>query len=319
MSASILATVQSVERLLAHEEGRARHYESQELTPSYRRAVASASIKSFFSAMSRLSFDSVFINILRAYELPPAARREVEKASLRWGKTRISIPKDDEVLRLHTSFYQSLIADVALVKRVLAEGKPCVDNVCAVACFRVVNAGGFDAKTMETAKAVVDEGVRLLRQHHLDWLCYGTVNVTNTIYGGSKVLAFYDPKVDEMFIRANIKRAEHDALLTFLHELGHRLEKKVNGMFVRSSGASSTTEFGRAVSKLYASYYRENASVARAKIDAVTIPKQGDTFPINKGRSPSSSTASSLARSTARRSKPEAARRSSSRSPRPTR
>lgn len=225
---------------------------------------------------NHVDLHGVFVEILRLYELPTPIRRNVEKASLRWSKTKLVLPRDTHAL-LARAFKMQLEAkhDVDVIRKALAYGKPCVGNVCAVSCFRVVNTGGFDEKTMDTVRAVVDEGVRLLRKHDLDWLCYGDVFVANTVLRSSKVLAFYNRDRDDMFVRANLKKQEGVAVRTFIHELGHRFEARV-----AKSGVAQ--DFDRALMRLFTEY-KWNVGPERAEVRTAR-PEPGSQFPINKGK-----------------------------------
>jgi hypothetical protein len=122
--------------------------------------------------------------------------------------------------------YKQMMADLHEARRVGVSHGACmlVDPARSVMAgpFTLVNTGGFSPETMAKVKAVVEEAARLIEAKGLGVILYGDIYVTNTI-NRSRILAFYEPDTDEMFVRANIKK-DFDTTRTVIHELGHRLD-----------------------------------------------------------------------------------------------
>jgi hypothetical protein len=121
---------------------------------------------------------------------------------------------------------------LAAAKEALAHGKPrgagepgAVQETLRAGPFKVVNTGGFDDKTMAEVQAVVEKSAQLLQARGLGRVCYGDVLVSRTL-SRQNVLAFYLVSKDELFVRANLRGKQHDAVQTICHELGHRLHFK---------------------------------------------------------------------------------------------
>jgi len=93
-------------------------------------------------------------------------------------------------------------------------------------CFTLVNAGGFSPQQMADVVKVVDKASSMIKAKGFGRVCYGTIQVTNNVSPGSKVLAFYAIATDELFVRGNLKGQQGPAISTIIHELGHRLHFK---------------------------------------------------------------------------------------------
>jgi hypothetical protein len=203
----------------------------------------------FSSARGKLKLVEVghllFLALLQNYTLPPAIRKKVELASRAYmKKVRRPIPKahglarDLEYFDIYDRFISGAYAHLTVAKAAIAQGKshseegPGATKLKAGA-FTLVNAGGFDSQVMENIQGIVEKVQSLLKAKSLGEVCYGEVQVTNTLMK-AQVLAFYLIAKDELFIRANVKE-NVDTIKTVLHELGHRYENKFlhnnNGIF----------------------------------------------------------------------------------------
>lgn len=180
----------------------------------------------------------LFLSLLQTYTLPPALRKKVEAASKRYMKNPKPRPPKGSLFAAYVSLYQEYIgmleghigiAKEALVKGVLhsEEGGPSIAAPTRIKAgpFVLVNTGAFSEDIMKDVAEVMIKAASLLQSHGFSSVCYGDVQVTNTIHG-SKVLAFYLNAQDDLFVRANFKTPT-DTLRTVLHELGHRHDMKV--------------------------------------------------------------------------------------------
>lgn len=173
---------------------------------------------------------SLFLAILQQYALPPKVRKNIENASRFFSKSRLQTPKKPQAVEAYEKYLKNLRAMSMAAHEALAHGKPLAGGAGGEAPpekqpagpFTLINTGGFDEKTMLTCAKVVEHAASLLKSHSMGKVCYGDVLISNTI-SRRNVLAFYLIEKDEMFVRANLKGHEHDAVDTVLHELGHRL------------------------------------------------------------------------------------------------
>ena len=181
----------------------------------------------------------LFLAILQRYTLPAALRKKVEIASRTYLKSlkprfkaKSGPPLYLEYILAYEKFLGALKLHLSVAKEALAQGKehseggPEATRVEA-GPFTLVNTGGFSDKQMAEVVEVMEKVTSLAKSSGLGEVCYGEVQVTNTISRQS-VLAFYLIAKDELFIRANVK-ANIDTVQTVLHELGHRYEHKFLG------------------------------------------------------------------------------------------
>ena len=171
---------------------------------------------------------SMFLEVLREYRHGPQDRKALEAAAQLLGKSRVMTPGTTEGAKKKA--YELLdILDRALdaVDRVLAQGDVCEKNECALAgCFRVVNTGDFDDKTMRHALGLVERAASLVNAAGFTEICYGDAYVTQRLKRAA-VLAFYMIEEDRMYVRAKPARGEETMEVeTIVHELGHRLDFK---------------------------------------------------------------------------------------------
>jgi hypothetical protein len=171
---------------------------------------------------------TLFLTLLQAYHLPPALRKKVETVSRAYGRpTKPKSVMGEEAFVKYEKLAEALETQLDVARKALAQGKEHAEEgegatKIKVGPFVLVNAGGFDAKVMEKVARVVAEAVSLLRAADLDRVCYGEIQITNTL-SKANVLAFYHIEKDDLFVRANLER---DSLKTILHELGHRFDFK---------------------------------------------------------------------------------------------
>lgn len=100
-------------------------------------------------------------------------------------------------------------------------------DVLKAGSFEVVNTGGFKSNVMTDAAKAITEADRMLHAAGLGKVCYGKVFITQQLQGkssGGIVLAFYDRRQDDLYVRANAKGVS--LVQSALHELGHRFVNK---------------------------------------------------------------------------------------------
>ena len=172
----------------------------------------------------------IFWGILQQYKISSSSDRKlIEQASKEFSKERLQRPKREvavEALKKKLEIYRSYY-DAA--ERVVRKGELHTDEGSGTTevagCFTLVNAGGFSTDQVADVVKIVEKASTLVKAKGFGKICYGTIQVTNKI-GGSKELAFYVLKTDEMFVRGNLKGKQNPAVGTFIHELGHRLHIK---------------------------------------------------------------------------------------------
>lgn len=232
--------------------------------------------KDSFARLSNIGLNGVFLALLQKYEIPAALRKKVEGAAKIWAKSRVQDPKKGAELETFKRLMQMYREHAALIRTVMAQG---VDRSTATpeqvktwtaGPFRLLNTGGFDDKTMEDCAQVVEKAVHHLKAKGLGKVCYGDIMISNTVGRSSRILAFYLPSKDEMFVRANLKNVKSDAVHTVLHELAHRLQTKF------LSGKR------REINTMYQIIGRHSKDADRDKLQAILDnpeikPKPGDT------------------------------------------
>jgi hypothetical protein len=238
---------------------------------------------SYATLHSQVGVGRLFLALLQQYEMSPALRRKVEVAAKFWSKTKALDPKRGTEEATFHKLTQVYLEQFNLAKDVVSKGverstmAPEMVKNWTAGPFRLVNTGGFDDKTMENCAQVVEKAVQLLKSKGLGKVCYGDMLVSNTIGRNSRVLAFYLPDKDEMFIRANLKGVVQDAVHTVIHELGHRLHRKFLG------------NKDREINSLYHTLASRSHGDQRAKIDTIRkdpnlLPKPGDKISTGRGK-----------------------------------
>lgn len=196
--------------------------------------------QAFYSLAARVNLivdagHKLFLAILQKLALAPALRKKVEKASRTYlkrfrvkGKS-YGLEREIEYLTIYIKFAGVFFADLAVAKEAIASGKEHSAEGAEATKFKVggftlINTGGFSKQVMDTIVEVMTKAETLARSSGLGQVCYGEVQVTNTLSKGN-TLAFYLPSKDALFIRANVK-GDVDTVRTVLHELGHRYDHK---------------------------------------------------------------------------------------------
>lgn len=174
---------------------------------------------------------NLFLALIQQYELPPKTRKGVEAAAKFYSKSRVQMPKRGKEAETYGKYLEIYREQFVLAKTAITQSQPrgVGEDTGAkskkAGPFTIVNTGGFDEETMDEAAKVTATAAELLHRKGLGKVCYGEVLLSNTL-SKSTVLAFYLVKNDEMFVRANLKGKQHDAVATIIHELGHRLQFK---------------------------------------------------------------------------------------------
>ncbi len=184
-----------------------------------------------YNRLRRLGAWEMFLGLLEQYELPPAIRKKVERCSRFYAKTRVNSPDRKTALAAFEKMLAAYREHIAIAKEALSrsakrEEGGATTGPLKAGPFQVVNTGGFDDATMEECARVVEKAAQLLQSKGLGKVCYGEVLISKTIGRNSNVLAFYVLNEDQLFVRANLKGKDHDAVRHVLHELGHRLQHK---------------------------------------------------------------------------------------------
>lgn len=223
----------------------------------------------------------LFLAILQTYTLPPALRKKIEIASrvyLKETNPRFKAKSGAmlylERIQVFEKYLGLLQSHLAYAKEAIAKGKEHTEEGAGatkirVGPFTLVNTGGFNEKQMNEVADVVQKATAFAQSSGLGEVCYGEVQVTNTI-SKSNVLAFYLLAKDELFVRANVKSTT-DVVRNVLHELGHRYQHKflkVNGgieMLYRTLSGQETKR----------KYDREKVKEK--------LPKPGETL-VSKGK-----------------------------------
>lgn len=182
------------------------------------------------SAFSRFRNDVgaalLFWGILQTYKMSKADLKVIEKASKEFSKNRIQPPRKSKEFETYKKKIHEYKKYFDVAERVLRDGEEHGEETTAKAGpFTLVNVGGFSDKQMQDVVKVVEKAAQLIRAKGQNRICYGNIQVTNTI-SNAKTLAFYSISTDEMFIRGNLKGKQGPALSTVIHELGHRLHFK---------------------------------------------------------------------------------------------
>lgn len=165
-------------------------------------------------------------NLLMQYEVSPKDRKILEAAARDFSKTRVVLRRGKEMAGLvKAAEVWRLYYETA--KRILETGQEMgEESKWDAGSFKIVNMGGFPDKVMQESVRVVKEAEQLLKQKGLGKLCYGDVQVTNSIQKSTRLIAFYLVNTDELFLRGNLKGKTGPAVRSVCHELGHRLYKK---------------------------------------------------------------------------------------------
>jgi hypothetical protein len=225
----------------------------------------------------------LFLAILQQYELPPATRKTIENAARFFSKSRVHAPEYPVAIDAYERMLASFRMYALAAHDAIAHGKPhhagpggeAGPEKLRAGPFTLINTGGFDDSVIAECAKVVEQSAHLLQSKGLGKVCYGDVLISNTL-ARSNLLAFYMPEKDEMFVRANLKGKEHDAIRTVTHELGHRLQFK----FLANKK--------REIDAIYDQIARKSEKSRSEFLDEVwkdpaTKPKVGDTL-VSRGK-----------------------------------
>jgi len=231
----------------------------------------------YYKASLMAGLSGLFLSILQQYDLQPKDQKAIEKLAQFYSKSGARKFKD-----FPTAFakFPALLAtsktQLAITKDILGRSKIRSSDldghkVMEAGPFKVINTGGFSLDVMKTCATVVKEAARLLSAKGLSKVCYGEILVSNRVNRKKEILAFYLPSKDEMFIRADLKGHEHDALGTMLHELGHRLQEKFLNSGIKKS------EIYRMYRVIQGGHEAaEEDAINKLLEDPATAPKVGD-------------------------------------------
>lgn len=175
----------------------------------------------------------LFLAIVQKLVVAPALRKKVEKASrnylkgVRFRSAAYGLEREIEQLKFFEKQVGMYFADLAAAKEAIVKGKEHAEEgegatKIRVGGFTVINTGGFSKDVMDNIVEIMTKAEALAKSSGLGQVCYGEVQVTNTL-SKANVLAFYLIAKDSLFIRANVKPGG-DIVQTVLHELGHRYD-----------------------------------------------------------------------------------------------
>lgn len=224
-------TLQLLRQFEAFVEGLAKHEErARDPKDVYDRLRLGAVIQGVFDYMRRHGAYEMFLDVLREYAMVPKDRKIVERAAKTFAKSKVNRIKEDKAVEVFIKTLDEYRLFAATVRRVLTSGSKHSeeggDTVLEAGPFQLINTGGFAPAAMADVAKVVEKSVKLLHSKGLARICYGSIQVTNSVGRSTRVLAFYRPSDDTLYIRANLKGKQGPAVLSVTHELGHRLHKK---------------------------------------------------------------------------------------------
>lgn len=234
------------------------------------RVNTGAAAKAAFSFVRRYGIPLLFLGLLKQYQMDTKERKVVERAAKAFAKTRIQVPKKSTAafyLKMLTEYRTYLQAAERVIAKGLAHTDEGSETVLQAGPFTLINAGGFDQKTMEAVQKVIEQAAQKLRAKSLGKVCYGNIQITNTIGRSTRVLAFYLVNKDEMYVRANLKGKQGPAVMSVMHELGHRLHYK----FLRSKNNEITSIYNRLKGE-------NDAALDEAVRDSSNYPEKGTTI-----------------------------------------
>lgn len=236
-----------------------------------RQIDAGANVRAAFSHLKRHGIETLFWGLLQEFALPPKERRIIEKAAKTFAKNAKRRIDPKKAVETYKAFMAECRLYLATAKQILANGKRHTDEgsdtTLQAGPFTLINAGGFDAKMMEDVAKVVEKASQLLTRKGLGKVCYGNIQVTNTVGRSASILAFYVVNNDELFVRANLRGKQGPALHSVIHELGHRLHFR----FLKSKDAE--------IRQMYARIGGKHTDQLRELVyDRSKVPAPGETL-----------------------------------------
>jgi len=195
---------------------------------------ASAAVGFTFRTIKRYGLELLFLGILKNYRMGTRDRQTIERATKTFTKNKMNRIRTHQAVAVYEKFLATMRSYLEAAKKVIASGKlhadEGADTKMKAGPFTLINTGGFSEEKMEEAAKVVEKAAKLLKSKGLGKVCYGDIQVTNTVKRSTRVLAFYMIHKDELYIRANLRGKQGPAVESVVHELGHRLHYK----FLRS-------------------------------------------------------------------------------------
>ena len=223
-----LASLEKIERYMREMRTELEYLDEKGLTSTYHYANLHARL---VNGMHRDKALPIVLAVLREFKLPDGERKTLETVAADMQRKSVRAPSRSSDPGAYRKKVANLIEDyeVAFIhaERRFSAPQVCTKNECHTAgCFRVVNAGGFDATTMKLASDLTAEAAKLVTTAGFPEVCYGDAYVTQKV-SRENVLAFYMSEEDRMYVRAKPKKGEAAAAVeTIVHELGHRLHRK---------------------------------------------------------------------------------------------
>lgn len=177
----------------------------------------------------RQNIDTLFLALLRGYTMQPPDRKVIERAIRTFSKRREPRIKREKSIETYLKVLGEYRAFLDSARRVLVGGQAHSEETkttFGAGPFTLINTGGFPEATMLEAVRVVAKAAQQLTRKGLGKVCYGNVQITNTVGRSTRVLAFYRKDEDALYVRANLKGKLGPAVLSVTHELAHRLHFK---------------------------------------------------------------------------------------------
>jgi len=222
----------------------------------------------------RHNIDTLFLALLRGYTMVPTDRKVIERAIRTFSKRRDPRIKPEKSIETYLKVLEEYRAFLNAARRVLVGGQAHSEETqttYSAGPFTLINTGGFSEATMLEAVKVVTKAAQQLTRKGLAKVCYGNVQITNTVGRSTRVLAFYRKDEDALYVRANLKGKLGPAVLSVTHELAHRLHFK----FLKSKD--------RDIQLIYRQLGRKDEERKHALTnDRSKWPARGDTY-VEKG------------------------------------
>lgn len=190
------------------------------------------------------------LEVLRRYSLSATLRKRVEALAKYWhSKQTVRVPRlpksgwdrVDAIVTLYLKQVETVRSHIGVIGEALCKGRLISEGDAAdpvkikVGPFTLVNTGGFSEDVMQDVAQAVKAAADAASTSGFGKVCYGDVLVSQQI-SGKNTQAFYMPKSDEFFVRADAKRVGR-TLHHILHELGHRMEERfLTGKLKAASG-----------------------------------------------------------------------------------
>lgn len=264
---SLLRTFQNIVDHLAKDEAEVLKSPDDYMT----KINAGAAVRAAFSFVKRYALELLFLGILKRYQMDAKDRRVIERAAKTFAKTRMRRIKVDNAVETYLKALKEYRLFLEVAKRVIARGKLHEEEGSGTTWkagpFVLVNTGGFSEQIMEDVARVVEKAANMLTAKGLSRVCYGDIQVTNTVGRSARILAFYLVNKDELYVRANLKGKQGPAIASIVHELGHRLHYK----FLRSKDNEIKAIYKRIGDK-------NDEHLAELSRDSTKHPKPGDTL-----------------------------------------